>query len=204
MRRRLSIISFIAILIAPALALGATVKESCAVYPGTLPYLSFGISSPSQTSPWKCEVLPGKKAPEGVIWIQGKKTLVFSTDEYSANGMRADMLGLDGKTQPYFTDIRAYAEILLNDANTVKKGTNLFTLAQEYRMNPKAILFSPNNARVAVYFNRGEQTVRHEKTTSQYARIFDKKNLKSFLNVGCFGCTPDEFFSLVINPVIQK
>jgi hypothetical protein len=63
---------------------------------------------------------------------------------------------------------------------------------------PRGVLFSKNNNRVVAY----RQHPTEENTFA--SMIFIKDKADKYLNAACDGCTADEFFSLVINPVIQQ
>jgi hypothetical protein len=169
-------------------------------------FLLFGLETPPG---WQCTVSSDSKNPSRfpVLWIKGQQEILSSMD--SMDDWKSDSRKY-GKSVPGFgmnypqAVIRDYLEFFLADSNKLKNNPYLSENARLFAGNPKAILFSKNNDFVVVYHNNGATKRKGKEVSWQNAYIFKKSDSKNLLNVSCFGCSPDDFFSLIINPLIQR
>jgi hypothetical protein len=190
-----------------SIASGQGKKVACDEFKSPLPYAEYGVETPNKESGWSCSVLVfDGMTPDTVSWESGNKQILFGNYDPpppdTAETQRA--LHLDPKIPEPLKSLRLYAESFLGDDKF--KGRNKFTetSVQSYFDKPKAILFSKNNERIVVYQNNGLMKVSGAERIYQTAEIFRFDKADRLVNVTCKGCTPDEFFSLVINPVIQQ
>jgi hypothetical protein len=200
------VICFLWLVAANVFAAGErTIQTPCEKLNAPLSSLAYGVTTPVG---WSCVEIKGdkkKQFPVYYIWKKGDKSIEFvlnnQSDEVEENGKNR-MLG-EKVSEPQ-KSVRYYTELFLADDEIIKRAGFSRSSLFMYPM-PKAVLFGKNNDKVVVYMNSGEVGIGEEKKQNyQSASVYRKNTGKGRLIFSCKGCTPDEFFSLVINPVIQK
>jgi hypothetical protein len=182
-----------------------TARVSCDKLAASPIYVSYGMTVPQG---WTCsEISNDPKEPNPVYytWTNGNKLIrLFMLQRHDANYEEAKTRMLGADVAEPLKSIRYYTELYLGDA-TVLENANLTGAAQLMAQPPRGLFFSKNNAYVVIYSNSGEIQLGNEpKQLRQSASVYQMNGKEKPLIVSCRGCSVDEFFSLVINPVIQQ
>jgi hypothetical protein len=178
----------------------------CSSFKLPLPYVEFGFKTPDAASGFSCTVLTAKdqNSSVGVRWKKKDLRIDFDAGTYSFYGAPSNTFGFHYKGTPQNREVRMMFEGFFSDPEFIKKYKEGKDWTEGLLPLPKAVLFSPNNERAVIYQNQGMINLYGENQTSQVAEVVLKKDPKKFLSIHCLGCTVDEFFSWLINPLIQK
>jgi hypothetical protein len=176
------------------------IHVSCGKYSKQLLYADYGLKTPPVKSDWKCDVIWWKDNASNplILWQKNKTKISFSKGEIGKGDFSIFEKYVDRNnklTEP-MRSIRLRVEAYLGTKEFIKKDENTALLVKQFQADPKAILFSPNNDRVIFYD--------HMKNYDQFVHVYRTNDEKHYLTVSCSGCTADEFFSMVVNPLIQK
>jgi hypothetical protein len=168
-----------------------------------LPFLSYQLKVPKG---WECTAYSDEKSDSDTFfyWKNGDKEIALIEEKTTKKLTKEELGGFpDKEAKEPMRSIRMTLEAFLSD--TGKTTNPVFQkFSAEFLPKPKAALFSKNNERVAFYTNLGMTVRKGKDVTEQSIMIYRKDYDDKFLSVGCYGLTPDEVFSLVINPVIQQ
>jgi hypothetical protein len=210
MRKRsvkaLSVLWFVACIGLSSQAQGEPIRPieaDCAEAPFPLSYLSYGVTVPSQQEGWSCTAyMDARLSPPNsmVTWEKSGKKIEFS--EKILNDELSSLLRQKNKQQPEAT-IRFFVELFFQDKNVLKKNEPLKSASEIYADSINGVVWSKYNERVIAYiFDEGNKENSEEEQTKSL--IFKKGQDKEFLMVNCWGCSLQEFFSLIIVPVVQN
>jgi hypothetical protein len=177
----------------------------CAQVQTAPPYQAWGYETPND---WACFYVPSDSAVKD---SEGSPYYSWRTDGKEIRIFHAPIarvfsgVNLPKEQQPQAT-IRYLMESFLGDETVLQNDKAVSNEARLMLPNPKGVFFSRNNEKVVAYNNSGVPQRRgaKDKRMFQSAQIFSNTDKEMCLAFSCSGCTPDEFFSLVINPVIQK
>jgi hypothetical protein len=179
------------------------IETDCAEAPFPLPYLSYGITVPPQQGEWSCTAyMDADLSPPNstVTWEKSGKKIEFF-ELILSERIPDDLLPKKNKQQPEAT-IRSFIEIFFKDKNVLKKNESLKNASEIYADAINGIVWSKYNERAIAYtFYGGNQETNEREETNAF--IFKKGQDKEFMVVNCWGCSLQEFFSLVIAPVVQ-
>jgi hypothetical protein len=183
---------------------GNGVHISCDSYKKALSYKNFGLNTPPKSSGWTCNVEWAKIDPSNTItvWQKNKKRILFSQYKVGKFDLGAFKQYIDHASsipEPMKT-IRLNTEAFLGSPEFAKKNEMTAGLVAQFAPEPKAILFSPNNERILIYEGNKE----HKAEGMHSVDVYRKDDAQYYLDVVCMHCTADEFFSMVVNPLIQK
>jgi hypothetical protein len=181
----------------------ANIKICSDVATDNLLFPAYGITVPKG---WKCRaVAPDAKSPiDLIVWDKGGKRFLIGENSLSLSDIKNELKGIPGLDvkEPQRT-IRLFVEAFLADKQVIHT-LIAKQFSDQFIKLPRAILFSKNNDLTVIYGNQGEKEHKGKQQDFQTAIFLKKDGGSKELSVGCYGCTPDEFFSLVVNPVIQK
>jgi hypothetical protein len=181
-----------------------SIEVDCAEASFPLPYLSYGVATPPQQEGWRCTAIisPSLSPPNSTVdWEKSGKRIKFS-DATLGEMIPDDLLPQKNKQEPEAT-IRYFVELFFKDKNVLKKSESLKYASEIYAGSINGIAWSKNNERAIAYtFDEGNKENNEEEQTDAY--IFKKGQDKEFLVVSCWGCSLQEFFSLIIEPVIHN
>jgi hypothetical protein len=182
-----------------------TKRISCDELKSPLTYSKYGLKTPQADTGWKCfNFFRNNQLLDAIAWESGDKRISIIEGEFEPLEEVSEYVYENQKAPFPEKDIRLFAESFLADEKFVKKNHWTESLATGYANQTKGLLFSKNNKYTVVYQNEGIHEWKGKKVINQNARFLLKGKSDKYLNVSCYGCTPDEFFSLVINPVIQQ
>jgi hypothetical protein len=180
------------------------IEADCAEVSFPLSYLSYGVATPPQQEGWRCTALISPSLPppnSSVTWKKSGKRIKLSDltfDEMAPD----DFLRQKNKQEPEAT-IRYFVELFFKDENVLKKDESLKYDREIHANSINGIAWSKNNERAIAYiFDEGNKENNEEEQANAF--IFKKGQDKEFLVVGCWGCSLQEFFSLIIEPVIHN
>jgi hypothetical protein len=202
--RALSVLWFAACIGLSSQAQGERIRPEtdCAEASFPLPYLSYGITTPPQQEGWRCtsvmiEALP---PPNRMVdWKKSGKKIEFT--ELVLDDQLSSFLRQEDPQEPEAT-IRLFVEIFFQDKNLLEKNEPLKSTSEIYADSINGIAWSKYNERAIAYtFNEGNKENNEEEQTKAF--IFKKGQDKEFMVVDCWGCSLQEFFSLIIEPVVQ-
>jgi hypothetical protein len=186
-------------------------EADCAEASFSLPYLSYGITTPLQQEGWRCTAFLVENLPppnRSVDWKKSGKKIEFS--EKILNDELSSLLRQKNKQQPEAT-IRFFVELFFRDKNVLKKNKPLKDTSEIYADSINGIVWSKYNEQAIAYtFHEGNKEISGEEQIDDAfkaqanAFIFKKGQDKEFLMVNCWGCSLQEFFSLIIEPVIHN
>ncbi|MDR0588825.1 MAG: hypothetical protein LBG61_07660 [Burkholderiales bacterium] len=168
-----------------------------------LPYLSYGITTPSKESGWKCFAGQLSEGALG-IWENGEKKFLFSEDRIHTTEEQSRLLYNNSDEPELIKELKYKFSMFLGDKAFVEKNNAAQALVKEAALKTKAILFSEYNNQIAVYSDEIPTKRKGKFYTSHTVAIFKKDGNGKYLGASCTGCTADEFFSMVINPAIQN
>jgi hypothetical protein len=185
-----------------AFALPQPNKLACADYKKPLPFVAYGYAIPDKNSGFECHVAGNDPL---VIWKKGDRSISFAEvafvpfDELLDNAL----FGEEKLMEP-MKSIRVFSESFLADESFVKRNEFTSGFVKTYLDKPKGLFFSKDNQRVLVYLNDGINTFQNRKVSAQSARVYLKGKSDKYLEVSCFDCSSDEFYSWLINPILQQ
>jgi hypothetical protein len=179
----------------------------CASYKSPLHYKEYGLSLPNG---WVCAAREDKDditntANVWVTWKSGDKeiSLVENSFIWDVDESVKNVVAPNAK-EP-LKSIRFYTELLLADKKILaNKNEEIQSMVAEFLQLPSGVLFSKNNTVAIVYNNNGTTRWNGKEVSFQGSNIYKISNAGKFLSITYYGLTPDEVFSLVINPVIQQ
>jgi hypothetical protein len=162
------------------------------------------LQTPPKESGWACMVawMKNDQSHPFVIWKKNKDKILLSEAKIGIMDLIAFKPYIDhaATTPEPMKSIRLNTEAYLGSPEFAKKNELTAGLVEQFAPNPKAILFSPNNERILVY----DRNSRPKGGRMQSVAVYRKGDAQHYLNVVCELCGADEFFSMVINPLIQK
>jgi hypothetical protein len=166
-------------------------------------YSSYGLTVPSG---WKCYTAApkGSDAFQLIVWDKNNQRIAMSEDTLTQKYSKEELTGFpDTNLKEPLRTVRLMVEAFLADKkvinNLVIKG-----FSDAVIKTPHAILFNPDNKMIAIYGNQGKKEHQGKMQDFQSAMLIKKDGGNKALSVVCYGCSANEFFSLVVNPVIQK
>jgi hypothetical protein len=180
--------------------------QPCSVSKQPFSLSKYGLSTPKG---WSC-FLPSH--PNRLIeWKQGDKTADFTERDLREllSPKEQKEIPTFGKIEP-LRSIRMFVESFLADEKALATNEFWAKSAKQFLPKPKGILFSKNNEYTVNYGNSGIEDVilgsepKETPVSFQTVMIFKKRQPYRHLDIETEGMSPDEVFSLLINPVIQK
>jgi hypothetical protein len=210
LRKRIVLDALIALACATFFASSAFAYEKVIPLPcnqvKNLAFSSWGLKKPTD---WKCTAYVSARTHEShlVMWEKEEKAIGISISE--AETWQTDEKQWKKQVPSYglqnpFASVRNYLEFFFAEPDKLKNNPYLKANADYSLGLPKAVLFSKNNQNMIVYQNNGDHLFKGKKVIWQNAYVFRKDDKKHYLAVDGYACSPDDFFSLIINPLIQR
>jgi hypothetical protein len=178
----------------------------CSKSKQALPFQAYGLQTPKG---WSCDI--SVFSNRLIYWTKGDESAKFFEENLKdvlSSKNKKSIAELEQR-EP-LRSIRMFIEGFLGDQNALAQNAFWEKSAKQFLPKTKGILFSKNNEYIVVYGNSGAQemlvrsTMKEEPALQQTVIIFKKGQHYKHLNIETVGMTPDEVFSLLINPVIQK
>jgi hypothetical protein len=199
---------FIAACLMPVTVFAAQQKPEmvpCSQIKASPVYAAYGLSTPEG---WKCAApVKNSKLPPAVFyWQKDNKRIYFFSDGFHQPVSKEDeknLPGLASLKEPQRA-IRLDAECLVGQSKQYENAPGYKDLTKECAQKPRGLLSSRDRKQVVFYTDEGMVEHRGKKVALFDALIYKKDDSRNVLNAACYGCNAEEFFSYVINPVIQK